>query len=561
MQNSGPLREGDVPPWRKRTTVRAEKRRLLTWLADDDRNNKRDNNDIKLRDTQKAQIPAVVLIECFTPSNINELFASIDSWPIKPPEYLDSIKDRVKKWRNSDYGEAWTSVALFARPESGLFEYTADLTIPTPIKAVEFLLLSPLPSLTALVAIFYPTDSYGNIGDKLRTHYVPRIDRVNFRARGKIARFSHKLPFSRAKQVYYVANVIGPEHLQRENVDNFFSELEAHCWQWLRGRALGKVGVLPLDRRPSVRCIMLSGLEPFGPLERRSRIDDFSGWNAWYDSDSEEPYGQPRGPIAALGLNDPTSAWTTEKRDSFYFSVRDGYYDNSRAAYLSANRSSLVKALGDEFNDSDSGFNIFHYMLRSYTLGLLSAWTVEQTLARYKEEIAGIRDSSTASQSTYRVAKKLNEFLIRDGHDATIVARDAARLAELEYSFRETPLFLNLSEMNFQASLDRDRDGETTPPPRHRWRDYFRFWEPSDVGGEADSEEPAKEEPVFLVRHYRQEISASSRLVATELDLTTRSISTSATLLQAMSDVRLQWWSLGVSALAVIIAVLAIVLS
>jgi len=76
VQGSGPLREGEVPPWHKRTTVQAEKRRLLTWMAEDDRHNRRENNDIKLAKNQKAHVPAIVLVECFTPSNIKDLFAS-----------------------------------------------------------------------------------------------------------------------------------------------------------------------------------------------------------------------------------------------------------------------------------------------------------------------------------------------------------------------------------------------------------------------------------------------------------------------------------------------------
>jgi hypothetical protein len=562
VQGSGPLRDSEVSPWHKRTTVRAEKRRLLSWMAEDDKNNRRDNNDIKLADDQKVHIPAIVLIECFTPSNIKDLFTSIDTWPIKPPEYLDSLKDQVRKWRNSEYGGAWTSVAMFARPDSGLFEYVADTSIPSRIKAVEFLLLSPLPSLTALIAIFYPTDEYSDISDQLRRHYLPRIDRTSFRAKGKLARFTHVLPLSRAEKVYYTVDVVGPDQLQREHVDNVFSELEAHCWQWLSNRALGKVGILPADRRPSLRCILLDNLEPFGPIELAQRGDDVEGFRRWFDSDSDEPYGEPRGPIAALGLDNPTSAWTTTDRDSFYFSTRDRYYDTSDAGYISANRSALVKALGREFDANDSGLSIFNQVLRRYTLGLLSAWTIEQMLSRYKEEISDIRDSSAASQSAYRVAARLNDFLVRDGHDATIVSRDAARIAGLDYSFRETPLFVNLSDMRRQQAIaqrESEQNGETPPPVRPRWREYLRFWGPTEVvSPDAQPREPESEK---LVIHYRREIAGSARLVASELELATDSISTSATLLQSMSEIRLQRWSVGIAVLAVVIAVIAIIVS
>lgn len=552
-----------MPPWHKRTTVRAEKRRLLSWMVEDDLNNRRDNNDIRLAADQQVHIPAIVLIECFTPSNIKDLFASIDTWPIRPPEYLDSLKDQVKRWRNSEYGGAWTSVAMFARPDSGgLLDYVADSSIPPATKAVEFLLLSPLPSLTALVAIFYLADECSDISDLLRKHYIPRISRARFRAKGKFARFTHILPFSRAKRVYYVVDVTGPEQLQREDMDNVFSELETHCWQWLNKRAGGKVGVLSADRRPSLRCILLHKLEPFGPIERDSRGDDVEGFKRWFDSDSDQPYGEPRGPIAALGLNQSTSAWTTEKRDSFYFSTRDRYYDTSRAAYISANRSSLIKALGDEFDENDSGLSIFNYVLRHYTLGLLSAWTIDQMLARYKEEISDIRDSSAASQSAYRVANRLNNFLVRDGHDATIVSRDASRIAGLEYSLRETPPFVNLSDVSMRQAIARranEESGETRPPIHRRWREYLSSWKSNEVVVSDVQTHEAETEK--LVGHYRREIAASARLVASELELATGSISTSATLLQAMSEIRLQRWSLIIAVLAIVIAVIAIIVS
>jgi hypothetical protein len=119
VQGSGPLREGEVPPWHKRTTVRAEKRRLLSILEEDDLHNKRDNNDIRLADDQQVHVSAIVLIECFTPSNIKDLYASIDTWPIRPPEYLESLKDDIRKWRNSEYGGAWKQVAMLPGRTAG----------------------------------------------------------------------------------------------------------------------------------------------------------------------------------------------------------------------------------------------------------------------------------------------------------------------------------------------------------------------------------------------------------------------------------------------------------
>lgn len=528
VQGSGPLRQGEIPPWHKRTTVRAEKQRLLSTLAQDDKANTRDNNDIRLSDAQQARVSAMVLIECFTPSNISDLYASIDDWPIRPPEYLESLKDEVRKWRTSEYGGAWRHVALFAPPDSTLFEYSADPTIPDQIRAIDVILTSPLPSLTTVIATFYFSDDRSNLADDLRKYFVPRIGPLTVHAKGRIARYTHRLPFSRAKNIYYNLWISDARQLQREHVDNIFSEMEAYCWRWFSQLALGKVGALPIELRPSIRCILLDNLEPFGPVDLKPQQDDPRSWRDWYDSDSEEPYrGERRGPLEALGLNSPVSTWTTKERDSFYFSMQSRFDDLPLKASLAANRSTIVRALEMEGEPSD--LNIFDQVVRNHCLGLFSALTIGNVLDMYKEEISSVRDSSASSQSAYRIAKMLNDFLVRDGHDAAVIARDAAKRSDLEYSFRETPPFVELLEIRRSAR----RSGEGTPD----------------------------DEREFLIKRFRRDISNSAKYVGTELTNTTSSISSSATLLQSMATIRLQYWSIGVAVLATVIAVIAIIAS
>ncbi len=527
VQGSGPLRRGDIPPWHKRATVRAEKRRLLAALEKDSIHNKRDNNRIRLGEDQKVHIPAIVLVECFTPSNIKNLFASIDTWPIKPPEYLDSLKDEVGKWRNSAHSGAWRHIALLARPDCGMLMYSADPTLPENVKAVDLFLLSSVPSLTCVVAVFHPTDDFSDVSARLREYFVPRTT-ASLRAKGKIARFTHALPWSRAKNVHYNVVISKAEQLQRESMENMFSELEADCWQWFGRRALGKVGVLPLHRRPSLRCVLLDNLEPFGPIEpdeskhAESELDG-GDFNRWFGSQSEEPYGRRIGPLEALELNSPSGVWTSKDRDAFYFSTPNRYNEARPVAYLSANRAAVTKIPGIE--DDFTGFSIFNYLIQTFSLGLISAWTVEQLLSRYTEEIANIRDSSASTQSVYRVAEKLNDFLVRDGHDAAVISRDAIRVAALDYSFGDVPPFETLIDIR------------RTPAGREK--------SASDL----------------MAKSVRNHVAASAKFVSTELEMATTSISTSATLLQSMSEIRLQRWSVGLSLVAIVIAVLAIFLS
>ena len=529
--------------------MRTEKRRLLKFVAEDDLHNKRENNDIRLADDARAHVSAIVLIECFTPSNIKDLYSSIDTWPIRPSEYLDDIKNDIRKWRNSEGAGAWRQVTTFARPDSKLFDYVADPSIPAPIRAVECLVSNPLPTLTAFVAIFHVADERSDISDELRKFYKPRLTDVSFRAKGKLARFTHHLPFSRADKVYYNFSIVGPDLLQREHVETIFSELEAYCWQWMSRRARGKVGILAEDRRPSLRCILLDNLEPFGPIVPKSSETNFAAWKSWYDSDSEQPYRESRGPLEALNLNFSPDAWTSEDRRSFYFSNEHKYNDVPLHGYFSANRQSVCEALDIEPDSSD--INIFSSIIRRFSLGLISAWTIERLLSRYKEEIAEIRDSSASSQSAYRIAEMLNEFLTRDGHDAAVVARDATRRAELDYSFRETPRFISLMDIRDSERAEEQTEDEDKGSAEDE--------ECAEDAEEAEDPEDPKAE--LLVQHLKQEIASSAEFVRDELEMATRSISTSATLLQSMASIRLQWWSLGIAVLATVIAVVAIIVS
>jgi hypothetical protein len=519
VQASGPLREGEVPAWWHRTTVRTEKRRMLDRLVDDSIYRRRENNEIRLNDDQRVEVPAVICVDCFTPSNITHLLTAIDDWPIQPPEYLESLQQSIREWRNSRGGGAWSLVAEFARPGSRVFDSIRDNTLPDSIDSVELILANPVPSLTLLIAVFYPSSEFQDkLNNGLRGNFASRIDTTNFRAKGKLARFTCSLPFSRAKDVYFAANFSLPTQLQMEWCDERFAELEAYCWHWLRRRAVGTLGALPDRRRPSIRMILTENLEPFGPIERHRKPEPPSLAN-WQDETNEEPIGGRRGPLDALRLSHASRMWTTPERDSFYFSKVNVKSDSAvETAFISADKQTLhgVISHGETFSSA----SLASKLVRNYLLGLIDAWAIEQTLAKYRDSISNVRDSTTLKRSAIDVANSLNEFLVNDGHDATIVTRDVIRISALDYSFRETPNLIDYEELEYLAD-----------------------------GGD----------PTKLVVHYRESLSSDARLVAEEIDSTTRSISTSATLLQSVSAIHLQWWSLVMAVLAVVIAVIAII--
>jgi hypothetical protein len=548
--------------------VSAEKKRLLDWLVRDSVHRRRENNRIRLAPDQRVEVPAIICVECFLPSNIDRLIAAIDEWPVSPSEYRQHLQQKIREWRSNNSASAWSLAVNFAQPNSGLLDFVTDDALPNCIKAVEVLLYKAAPSLTLMIAVFYPGLAFQDkLDQSLRGDFGARIDTYSIRSRNKITDITCRLPFSRARNVYYAVNFSHPTQLQKEWCDEHFAEIEAYCWHWLKVRAFGRIGALPEGRRPCMRVIFTTNLEPYGPIklsasaqavpvEKPAEIhvspllacwrrlttkiplqtDTLAGqapsteqkpevqlmsFAEWQNDTSEEPIGGRHGPLDALGLSHAPRVWTTPNRDSFYFATLDVNSDSSlETAIISADRSTLVSAVAD--GEEPSNIGLVSGLVRNYLTDLISAWATRQILAKYRDDVSHVRDSTTLRQSAIKVAKSLNNFLVDDGHDAAVIARDVVRTSSLDYAFYGLPRFIDYNEQMYL------HDGD---------------------------------QPMRLDTYYRETLISDARLVAEEIDSTTRSISASATLLQSVSAIRLQRWSLIVAVLAAVIAVVAVLIT
>ncbi|WP_324738843.1 hypothetical protein P6281_10150 [Mycobacterium sp. 5-140-3-2] len=483
----------------------------------------RENDRIRLGPGERVKLAATVLVECFTPSNIAGLFSAIDLWPIQPSEYREGLKRDIRDWRNSQYGGAWSHVANLARPGVQLFDASRDSTIAKPIKAVELILMSAAPSLTLLVAIFYPDEDEFDLSDRLRDDFAMRVDTSRFTVRGRFARLRALNPWSRAKSASYAINFSVPSHLQREWCREKFDEFDAYCWHWLSKRAFGKFAELPPDQRPSVRVIFTEDIEPFGPIDDEPVV--ISAGKPLSERDKER-MNRRRGPLEALGLNGADHVWTSPQRDGFYFSMeRDGSPKSSiQNGIISAQRSAAQRLIDGEGEYSDNA--IISNIARDFP-DIFRVWATEQLLAKYKDDVSAVRDSSVAPQTALRTAQRLYGFLTSDGHDAAVVAKDVIRIASTDFTYSHLPVFADLNEMRFQELQEDGDAGQIRTLPQH----------------------------------YREALRENAEIVAAELELTTRSIETSAQLLQAVSAIRLQWASLVVAVIAAAIALIAILLT
>jgi hypothetical protein len=481
-----------------------------------------ENDRIRLGPEENVELAATVLVECFTPSNINNLLSAIDSWPIQPAEYREDLKKGIRDWRNAQYGNSWRRVALLARPGARVFEASRDPTIPEPIKAVELMLISAAPSLTLLAAIFYPEDGVYDLSERLRRDFGMRVDNSHFALKGRFAKVRALNPWSRAKTAVYSINFSVPSNLQREWCKEKFDEFDAYCWHWLRQRAPGKLAELSLEQRPAIRVVLTEEIEPFGPIDDEP-ITIIAGEPA--GDRLKERMLRRHGPLDALGLDGADYIWTSPERDTFYFSLDGSWSESSiQSGILSAQKSTVRRLINEEGDFST--MDLVSYLARHFP-DLFTAWATEQLLAKYKDDVAAVRDSSGAPRTALKTAQRLNTFLTADGHDAAIVTEDVIRNASTGHSLGYLPAFVDLNMMRFHESLPDD-----DPQPLQTVRE-----------------------------HYRDGLRKDAEIVAAELALTKRSIETSAQLLQSIAAIRLQWASLLVAVVAAVIAISAILVA
>jgi hypothetical protein len=442
-----------------------------------------------LHDNERVDLVAVILVECFTPSNIANLYAGIDSWQVQPPEVKDRWKQEIREWRQSRCGGAWSSIGFFAR--TGFSQPAVELSddkMPSGVEAVNVLIASAVPSLTLLIAVFYMRpEQRDQFTDRLRRDFGSRVNWARFEVRGKFGWLRQWNPLSRARNVYSSAYVADPSELQCEWCGQQLERVEAHCWHWLGEMALGRFGSMPRGKRPSIRA---------------------------YVTDQIEPFGNRRGPLSALNLDYSHQVWGSRAKDGFYFAdVNDFMASHPRHSVLAADKETLAKALG--WRDPISTTGLIDKLIR-HVPDIFRAWVMHQLLNKYRDDIAAVRDTSLRTRSGKEVADDLNDFLNTDGHDAVIVSDEIARLARDDFFLSRLPLLIDFSD-----------PGE-------------------------DSSDDVKTWPGIA----RTELLESAQIVGREQGMTTTSIGTTAQLLQSITNIKLQQWTL---IMAVVIAVVAII--
>lgn len=485
--------------WRARRPVRSLRRVAHQgWDAWD----QGDNEASRLPDGEEVHLAGLVLAETFTPSTVSTLYRALASFPASGDKKKEWA-DRVTRGRSAAGMAGWVSIGPIRRAgEPVLGGELIDPTLPASVEATWAYLFFPAPSLTVLVTTFTLTDEVGDLSPLLRADYRSEASDVRVRISGHLGWIRARIPFpwSRPKIHQVTYSVSRAEDQKRQACESLISAHETACQAWLAGRFPGTFSATKPINWPVVRLLLTKESVPFEVSRPR-----------WLT-----PPGLAFGP----------DVWRSTDQPGWAIKLSSGTRSRRFAATAAARRRDAVREPAPSGEGETTWLLTQQFAL--YQSPLVARWAIACLLSLYADRLAEVRDRAARHRRVsrpVRQARNLDGYLLGDGLDASTVAADMRDLAE------------NL--------------------------EYFRRNVPEYTEDLSDYPEPVRcqQQPQELVPWLRERLQHQGLGLERDIDVTTRNISASAGLRQAIANTRLQRMVLFLTVIAIAIAVISLVVA
>ena len=337
----------------------------------------KENERSRLPESESIAVPAVWVVELYTPSTISGLLTGVAKlgW-----EYGRSRDDSLVEWMgNVRQGRhaGWTSLGLVSRPDRRDSMAERLALLPAGVEAALPVLISLTSSLTALVIAFVMTDEGASVLDgPLHAEYHTQS------GRDRLFRWWHVIPYVLWDgPIRAGRHIYSPDLRRRKELRAILGGLELSCSAWVAERMPGAFcrGTNG-DKLPTVALLVTEAAAPltqethqpwaFGAL---SLNRDYAAW------ESEE------WPGARLVL--PELSGGEDWRLTFACRRHDAFQDN-RGYYEPESNWTIAQRADD------------------YVRGLASRWAISCLLDLFQERVSALRDRS-ATRRLFRPVRDL----------------------------------------------------------------------------------------------------------------------------------------------------------
>jgi hypothetical protein len=351
-----------------------------------------------------------------------------------------------------------------------------------------------------IVATFTLTDQAGDLSELLRADYHT----VDFRmwGAGRFDQARARIPWARPVRHRVSRTLRTAEDQKGLACESLIASHAAACWTWFASRFPGRFSAESLVHPPTVRLLLTKESVPFKDHPR------------WF------------GPV---GLAYAPEAWrSTDLGWAFKLGdwPRDWRHDDRFTATAAARREDAANAPGRSTIFTGDTISALTEGFAEKQSSLVACWAITCVMSLYADQLARLRDKAGKPRRVSRPVRQaldLDQYLIRDGLDASTVASD---LRGFTMAFgRDVP----------EYSLDLD---DSNPA-------WVR----------------ARTEPRELIPSLRERIRNQAGWLTRDMEATTGHIRASAELRQAIANTRLQRRILVLTVVTIAIAVISLVVA
>jgi hypothetical protein len=488
--------------WWQRPTVRTLRRQAVErdYTAPWD---ERENEESRLPESDAVHLVGLVLAEAFTPTTAANLYRVLATLSGRKWEDSPNRRERLERSRTAG-GGGWENLGVLRRPGDFVLMDgmgATDPELPPDVSAVWLSLHYEMPSVAVLVATFTIEDDAGDLSAVMRRDHQTYYYDPRIKVSGHFGHVRAKVPWSRPARYRISTKGSHPVDGKRRECEALMSQHEDACLSWFVSRFPGSFAEAERKHRPSMRLLVTQEAVPF--QDRRT-------------------------PLESVGLDWNPDLWHSPEPDFGWSLSLDRWVDRSSQhrfrATLGGRRCDAAREQNGE--TGESGWYLTQ-RVSSDQSALMSRYALHALLTLYADRLAVLRDTAGTKRRfrrPVREARALDDYLSRDGLDvATITADVRVRTEDAEYFAWDVPTYV----------ADR-----THRPPLS-----------------------AGEEPLTFAEGVRRRLREQADRLELDTEATTKNIRASAELRQAIANTRLQRVVLALSALALLVAVISLLVA
>lgn len=368
------------------------------------------NERSRLPDDESVEVPAVWVIELYTPSTVDKLREGINKLGWNSRKRMHS-EQSVIEWIDEKREKrrfGWMPLGLVITPDNTNFMPDRTASLPPGVRAAFPTLIHLTPSVTALVIPFqFEDDAAASLEVPLRADFKMDIRR-HMRFPSRLWRAAQYILTGRLHpSPFWRETGRPPSEVRRESVSHCLQKLEDKCTKWVEENLPGTFASLPGSKFPTAALLITEKTKPMSKEARN--IEAFSG----------------------LAISRNSRTWESNEWPGVRL-----FLEGNRLAFACLRRDAVPDK--SSYDDPNSNFTITQSADRDVQ-GLLLRWSATCLLNGYKETMSTLRDR-VARDDSYQPVKNLKELrsLIRKSfYDIGIAGQDILEFTESNlYDFK-----------------------------------------------------------------------------------------------------------------------------